>query len=279
MNRHFKGFGRGYIVWLCIFALLPMLIMLVLSFLDCEGLDFSDAKFSFIAFQQIASSSTLIAFGNSLLYALITTVACITLGYLIAFRIYRSHFKNKFLVVTLLILPMWSNILLRINALKSLLEEHNIFVSMLEQMGLVGTKGISLAGTPAAVIIGLIVTYLPFMVLTIYTALEKIDPSLEEAATDLGLTGFKKFWKVVFPLSFKGIVTGSIMVFLPCMSGFAIPEILGQGNIVLIGNVIDQAFRNMNYNAGSLLAIVILIFILGSIILVNKFDKDGETLI
>lgn len=279
MNRHFKLFGKIYTVWLFIFALLPMVIMLILTFLDCEGLDFSDAKFSLISFTQFSYSSTMIAFLNSIVYAFITTIVCIALGYLVAYRIFRSHFKNKFLVITLLILPMWSNILLRINALRSLLEEHNIFVSMMEQLGFTYVKGIAVAGTPAAVLIGLIVTYLPFMVLTIYTALEKIEPSLEEAAIDLGLTELKKFWKVVFPLSFKGIVTGSIMVFLPCLSGFAIPEILGQGNIVLIGNVIDQLFRNMNYNAGALLAIVILVFILGSIILVNKFDKDGETLI
>lgn len=279
MNKHFKVFGKAYRIWLFIFALLPMLIMLVLSFLDCEGIDFSDAKWSLISFKQFTYSSTMIAFANSILYAVITTSLCIVIGYIVAYRIFRSHFKNKFLVITLLILPMWSNILLRINALKSILEEHNIFTSMMEQLGFKNVNGINLAGTPFAVILGLVVTYLPFMILTIYTALEKIEPSLEEAALDLGLTETKKFWKVILPLSAKGIITGSIMVLLPCMSGFAIPEILGQGNIVLIGNVIDQLFKNMNYNAGSLLAILILIFILGSILLVFKFDKDGETLI
>ena len=173
---------------------------------------------------------------------------------------------------------MWSNILLRVNALKSVMEPHNIIVSLLNKMG-INILGPSLAGTPIAIIIGLIATYLPFMILTVYTALEKIEYSLEEAALDLGLTDFKKFWKVVFPLSFKGIVTGSIMVFLPCMSGFAIPEILGQGNIVLIGNVIDMLFRNMNYNVGALLSVVILALIIGAIAIVNKVDKEGDTLI
>jgi len=279
MNKHFKFFGKAYRIWLFIFALLPILIMLGLSFIDCEGIDFSDAKLSIISFEQFGYSSTVIAFLNSILYAVITTILCILIGYIVAYRIFRSKIKNKFLVITLLILPMWSNILLKINALKSILEPHNIFTSMLEQMGFKNVTGLDLAGTPFAVILGLVVTYLPFMILTIYTALEKIEPLLEEAALDLGLTETKKFWKVILPLSAKGIVTGSIMVLLPCMSGFAIPEILGQGNIVLIGNVIDQLFKNMNYNAGSLLAIVILIFILGSILLVFKFDKDGETLI
>jgi spermidine/putrescine transport system permease protein len=136
-----------------------------------------------------------------------------------------------------------------------------------------------IAGTPFAVILGLCATYLPLMILTIYSALEKVEKQYEEASLDLGLTPLVTFWKVILPLSSKGIVTGAIMVFLPCMSGFAIPEILGQGNVVLIGNVINDAFKNMNYNVGSLLAIVILIFILGAILIVNKVDKDGEGVI
>jgi len=284
MNKKFRPWGIGYIAWLVIFAIIPMLIMVALTIVDCEGVDFKNSSLSLISFDIFASSSegvsaTVIAFANSILYAIITCVCCIVLGYIIAYKIFRSHFKNKFLVITLLILPMWSNILLRIYALKSAMEEANIVISLLQSWGFENVHGILLAGRPIGVIIGLIVTYLPFMVLTIYTALEKVEYSLEEAALDLGLTEMKKFWKVVFPLSVKGIVTGSIMVFLPCISGFAIPEILGYGDIVLIGNIIDQLFRDMNYNSGALLAIVILFFILGSILLVNKFDKDGETLI
>ena len=278
MSRYFKKLGIPYLVWLFLLAIVPAIIMVVLSFLDCEGTDFSSASLTLVNFAQFGYSSTLIAFLNSLLYSSITTLICAVIGYIVAYAIFRSHFKNKFLILTLLILPMWSNILLRVNALKSVMEPHNIIVSLLNKME-INILGPSLAGTPIAIIIGLIATYLPFMILSIYTALEKIEYSLEEAALDLGLTDFKKFWKVVFPLSFKGIVTGSIMVFLPCMSGFAIPEILGQGNIVLIGNVIDMLFRNMNYNVGALLSVVILALIIGAIALVNKVDKEGDTLI
>ena len=125
----------------------------------------------------------------------------------------------------------------------------------------------------------MVFTYLPFMVMPIYTSLEKIDPLLHEAALDLGMTEFKKFWKVIVPLSLKGVVSGSIMVLLPCLSGFAIPKVLGDGNITLIGNIIEQSFMSMSYNQGSVLAIVILIIILGSILLVNKVDKEGSTLL
>ena len=107
----------------------------------------------------------------------------------------------------------------------------------------------------------------------------KVDKSIEEAALDLGLTETQKFFKVILPMSSKGIVTGSIMVFLPCLSGFAIPEILGRGNIVLIGNVIEASFKNMSYTIGSLLAVIILVVILLSIFIVSKIDKEGETLL
>jgi len=277
MNKYFKKLAIPYFVWLYVLAIIPFVIMVILSFVNNEGLDFSKAIFTLDNFGYLTTSSTVIAFMNSLFYAVIATLTCIVIGYMVAYAIFRSHFKNKFLVMTILILPMWSNMLLRIEALKNIMEPHNIITDILSKLGI--HVSLDIAGTPLAVIIGLISTYIPFMILSIYTALEKIDYSLEEAALDLGLTETKKFWKVIFPLSTKGIVSGSIMVFLPCMSGFAIPEILGQGNILLIGNVIDQHFRNMNYNLGSLLAVVILIIILGAIFLVSKFDKEGETLL
>lgn len=277
MNKYFKKLAIPYFVWLYVLAIIPFVIMVILSFVNNEGLNFSKAIFTLDNFGYLTTSSTVIAFMNSLFYAVIATLTCIVIGYMVAYAIFRSHFKNKFLVMTILILPMWSNMLLRIVALKNIMEPHNSITDILSKLGI--HVSLDIAGTPLAVIIGLISTYIPFMILSIYTALEKIDYSLEEAALDLGLTETKKFWKVIFPLSTKGIVSGSIMVFLPCMSGFAIPEILGQGNILLIGNVIDQHFRNMNYNLGSLLAVVILIIILGAIFLVSKFDKEGETLL
>ena len=169
---------------------------------------------------------------------------------------------------------MWTNILLRVNALASVFKPNNILTSI---FGI--SEGWNIIGTDLAIYLGMVFTYLPFMVMPIYTSLEKIDPLLHEAALDLGMTEFKKFWKVIVPLSLKGVVSGSIMVLLPCLSGFAIPKVLGDGNITLIGNIIEQSFMSMNYNQGSVLAIVILIIILGSILLVSKVDKEGTTLL
>lgn len=277
MNNKFKKLATPYLVWLYVLAVFPAIFMFCLMFLDMEGIDTDNIAFTFSNFKQLGEPSTLIALINSLKFSVISTIICIILGYITAFYLYKSHIKNKFLILTILILPMWSNLLLRTQALANIMEPNNIFTSIFNITVSDNTK--SIAGGDFAVIIGLVFTYLPFMILPIYTALEKIDPMLEEASLDLGLSGFKTFFKVILPLSLKGIITGSVMVFLPCMSGFAIPEILGKGNIVMIGNIIEQFFKNMNYNIGSLLAVIILILILASIALVNKFDKDGETIL
>ena len=282
MNKKFAKLSTPYLYWLYILALFPALFMFLLMFLDIpEGLDISGGiKFTLENFKQLAEPSTLIAFRNSFLYAGISTILSILFGYLVAFRLFRSKFKNKFLILVILILPMWTNILLRTESLAGFLTaDGNIVLSLIEKI--FGSKPgwAEIIGTPAAVIFGLFVTYVPFMVMPIFNSLEKIDKSVEEAALDLGLTESQKFFKVILPMSSKGIITGSIMVFLPCLSGFAIPEILGRGNIVLIGNVIEASFKNMSYTIGSLLAVIILIVILLGIFIVSKIDKEGETLL
>jgi spermidine/putrescine transport system permease protein len=282
MNKKFAKLSTPYLYWLYILALFPALFMFLLMFLDIpEGLDISGGiKFTLENFKQLAEPSTLIAFRNSFIYAGISTILSILFGYLVAFRLFRSKFKNKFLILVILILPMWTNILLRTESLAGFLTaDGNIVLSLIEKI--FGSKPgwAEIIGTPAAVIFGLFVTYVPFMVMPIFNSLEKIDKSIEEAALDLGLTESQKFFKVILPMSSKGIVTGSIMVFLPCLSGFAIPEILGRGNIVLIGNVIEASFKNMSYTIGSLLAVIILIVILLGIFIVSKIDKEGETLL
>ena len=277
MNKEFKILAKPYIVWLFLLAILPIFVMIMLSFMFSEGLTFEDSFFTFNQFTLLGESSTLEAFRNSVVFASLTTLISFVLGYFVAYNVFKSKFRNKFLILTLFILPMWSNLLLRTEALGNLMENNNILSDLLAGIGI--TLSIGIKGTPLAVIIGLVFTYLPFMILPIYTALEKIDYSLEEAALDLGLTNIQKFWKVIFPLSLKGVATGSILVFLPSMSGFAIPEILGSGNILLIGNVIEQSFKIMDYNLGSLLAIVILFFILGALYIISKVDKEGETLL
>ena len=272
-SHHLHRLAKPYLYWLYIFACFPLCIMFVLMFLDTEGIRLEGMSFTLANFNTLIQKSTIVAFFNSIKYSVLTTIICIFFGYLIAYSLYKSKIKNKYLILLLLILPMWTNVLLRINALASVFKENNILTDIL------GFGGVNIIGTDLAIILGMVFTYLPFIVLPIYTSLEKIDPSLHEAAMDLGVTEFTEFWKVTVPLSLRGVVSGSIMVLLPCLSGFAIPKILGEGNILLIGNIIEQSFINMSYNIGSVLAIVVLIIILGAILLVNKFDKEGETLL
>lgn len=272
-NHHLDRLAKPYLYWLYIFACFPMIIMFCLMFVDTEGIKINGMQLTFNNFSILSSKSVLIAFGNSLKFSIITTLLCIFFGYLLAYSLYKSKIKNKYMILLLLILPMWTNVLLRINALASIFKPENIITDMLN------IKGLNLIGTSWAIIFGMVFTYLPFIILPIYTSLEKIDPFLEEAALDLGVTNFTKFWKVIVPMSLKGVVSGSMMVLLPCLSGFAIPKILGSGNYLLIGNIIEQSFINMSYNQGAVLAVLLLVIILSSIILINKVDKEGETLI
>ncbi len=272
-THHLDRLSKPYFWWLYIFACFPVLIMVFLMFVDTEGIRLDEMEFTMYNFTLLSNQSVLIAFYNSLKYSLLTTLLCIFFGYLLAYTLFKSNLKNKYLILLLLILPMWTNILLRITALANIFKPNNILTDLL------GIPGLNIIGTDWAILLGMVFTYLPFIVLPIYTSLEKIDPSLEEAANDLGVTDFTKFWKVIVPLSLKGVFSGSLMVFLPCLSGFAIPKVLGEGKILLIGNIIEQNFINMSYNYGAVLAVLILIIILGAIAVINKIDKEGEMLL
>ncbi|OAN20195.1 ABC transporter permease [Acholeplasma laidlawii] len=279
MKKPFSRLSTPYIVWLFILALIPIVVMLFLSVTTTQGLSLDGLTFNSSFYQSFFERSITTAFFNSIYYAILTTVISLLLGYLVAYTVFRSKFKNKFLVLAIFILPMWSNLLLRTESLGNLMNENNLITNILSKLLNTNVSFPVIKGSGLAVVIGLVLTYLPFMILPIYTALEKIDYSLEEAALDLGLTDLQKFMKVVLPLSLKGVATGSILVFLPAMSGFAIPEILGSGNILLIGNIIEQSFRYMDYNLGSLLSIMVLLIIFLGIFVVAKVDKEGEMLL
>lgn len=277
MDKTFKVLAIPYQIWLYILVFIPLLAMVGIALSNYDSsVDLNQINVSLFHWNILAQRQNLIAFRNSVVFASLTTVIAFVLGYFVAYHIFQSKFKNKFIILTIVILPMWSNLILRVEALTNIMSENNILKSIFgfSPFG-------NIAGTPLAILIGLVFTYLPFMILPVYTALEKIDYALQEAALDLGLTPFKKFWKVIFPLSIKGVVTGSIMVFLPTLSGFAIPKFLGKGRFLFIGNIIENKLLSSTifYNHGSLLAVVILIFILGSILLLTRFDKEGETLL
>ena len=270
--KHFKYLSIPYIIWLVILVVLPLLAMLFLSLTESDGFDFSTIKFSFSNWASLFNTAYLSAFWNSIKIAGISTIICILIGYPISYIISTSKLKNKIALIMILILPMRSNQLLRIIAWEKIFYP----TSIINSLGI----SLDLIGTDFAVIFATVTIYLPFMILPTFTVLEKLDKSYVEASYDLGVSRIGTFFKVTLPMSSKGIMSGIIMVFLPASTGFAITERLGGGKIIMIGNIIENFFkRSFNYNMGSMVSLVVILVIMGAIVLLSKFDKEGETLI
>ncbi len=271
-------YSRPYMVWLLALVVLPLIMMLFLTFFKTEALMFDSWAVTLVNWKTLfIDPAVRVALWNSLLYATLATIIALVIGYPMAYILTRSSFSNKLVILVLTIIPMWSNSLLRSYALANLLGEDSIVNDLLSNYGMSFVWNIK--GSGLAITIGLVLTYLPFMILPIYTVLDKMEPSLLEASMDLGASPMRTFRKVTFPMSLKGVATGVIMVFLPSFSGFAIPKILGNGGVVFIGTLIDSSFLNRSYNFGSVLSLVIILIIFGSMFIVNKVDKEGETLL
>ncbi len=222
----------------------------------------------------IANGEHAKALGLSLLLAFASTVICLLLAFPLGLALKDSKLGKKGFMVFVFILPMWMNFLLRTMAWQVLLEKNGIINGMLASIGL---PALNIINTPAAVILGMVYDYLPFMILPIYNALIKIDNNLIEAAYDLGASKSLVFRKVIVPLSVPGIGSGVTMVFVPSLTTFAISNMLGGGKVNLIGNIIEQEFTaSSNWNLGSGLSLVMMIFIVISMAFIEKFDRNGE---
>lgn len=265
-----------YLIWMSIFVGIPLLMLVFLSFMNTDGFTLFGGTFTFENWIDLFAISNLKILLRTFKFAIIATAVSFLIGYPMAYIVARSKFANKFIILILSVIPMWANSLLRTRAIANLLGQSSLLNDLLSRIGLSFTWNIY--GSDTSVIVGLVMTFLPFMILPIYTVIEKIDESLLEASMDLGANRFKTFFKVTFPLSMKGVVTGVIMVFLPCFSGFVVQDILGRGNAMVIGKQIADTYRN-NLNFVAVLSLVILILIFGSMLMVNKFDKEGETLL
>lgn len=252
--KKFKSLALPYLIWLIFLAVLPLVLMVVLTFLKTNGMDFSNAKASLDAYRRLADPSVWKAIWNSLYVAFFTVLFCVLLGYPTAYFISFSNLKHKTMLLLLLILPMWSNSMLRI-------------VSWLRLFSTDGLAALNLLGSNSAVIFVNVTTYLPFMIFPIYTVLEKMDRSLIEASKDLGVTPVRTFFKVTLPLSKEGISSGVTMVFLPSATGFAISQTIGQGKVRLIGNLIEGVFEKNDFNFGSLLSVVMSIIVVAVVAL------------
>lgn len=268
MNNKKRFLAFPYALWMAAFIIIPLLIVLYYGFTDRAG------AFTIENIKEIADPLHLKALGLSLGLSLISTIICLLLAYPLAMILRNSKVKNSSFIVFIFILPMWMNFLLRTMAWQTLLERNGVLNSILQFLHLPKTE---LMNTPTAIVIGMVYNFLPFMVLPIYNTLVKIDNNVINAARDLGANSWQTLIKIIFPLSLPGVVSGITMVFVPSLTTFAISDILGGSKILLIGNVIEQEFQyNNNWNVGSGLSLVLMVFIIISMAFIAKYDRDME---
>lgn len=269
MNKLRRQLLAGpYLVWIIGFIILPLLMILYYAFFDENG------SFTLEYLNHIASPINMHAMLLSLELGVAATVICLVLAYPLAMILNNLQIKNQSLVVFIFMLPMWMNFLLRILAWKLLLNKNGVLNTVLLSLGL---EPVMILNTPAAVVFGMVYEYLPFMILPIYNSMARIKKDYIEAAHDLGAKDLTIFFKIIIPLTLSGIISGIVMVFVPALTSFAVSELLGGGKVLLIGNVIEESFmQGMQWNAGSSLSLVLMIFVMVSMTIMNIFDKDGE---
>ena len=256
-----------YTVWSVLFIVIPLVMVVYYTFTDGSG------AFTFDNINKLAEREYLSIFARSVAYAFLATIVCLLIAFPLAYFISQSKPRTQKLAIMLIMLPMWTNLVIRTYSLGNLIEDTGVINTA---FGLLDDP-IHMINTPFAVILGMVYNYLPFMVLPIYTVISKLDKNVIEASQDLGCNKFKVIMKVILPLSKSGIVSGITMVFVPAISTFYISKKLGGTDNRLIGEVIEDSFLNSeNWNFGSAISFILMIIIMFSIAVINKFSDDEE---
>lgn len=274
MKDRTKYFAFPYIFWIIIFIVFPSLLVLLYALTTRDSQGLTTINFTLDNFRKFFEPLYLSILWDSIVLAAISTTICLFLGYPAAYIIANSSPAKRNTLLFICILPMWMNMLLRTYAWMTILGNNGIINNLLSSIGL---PTVNLLYTKGATVMGMVYNFIPFMILPIYTALSKMDTSLLEAANDLGATKFLVFRKIIFPLSVPGVISGVIMVFMPAVSTFIIPQLLGGNKDMMIGNLIEKLFiLNGDWNFGSAISIIMLIIILIAMSIMNKFDVDKE---
>ena len=255
-----------YIVWMAVFVVVPLLLIVVYAFTNYDG-KFTTENFTNIdVFLQVC--------GNSLYLAAVATGICLLIAYPFAYFLAQTGPAVRKVAMLFIMLPMWMNFLLRTYAWMSILENHGFLNQLLE---LVGLPPLHIINTDAAVILGMVYNFLPFMILPIFSVIEKLDRRYIEAAQDLGAGKVQVFRRVIFPLSVPGVISGVMMVFIPSISTFAISKLLGGGMSFLLGDLIEMQFLGSAYNPhlGSAISLMMLLLVIIAMLIMNRFG-DGE---
>ena len=291
------NWGRRLVIglpfgWLLLFFALPFLIVLKISISEMETVRFKDL-FSYADGVLLLAIKTgnylfitedplyLSAYLGSIKYAAITTIGCLFIGYPFAYFMARSRRALQPVLLMLVMLPFWTSFLLRVYAWKGLLGEQGWVTELIAALGidrlllaagLIPALG-KLMNTPFSLVLGMVYAYLPFMILPLYANLSKLDLRLLEAAANLGATPWVAFWKVTVPLSQAGIIAGSMLVLIPCIGEFVIPELLGGPQTLMIGRVLwDEFFSNNDWPMASAVAVVMILLIIVPLALFNKYQ-------
>ena len=270
-NRSFfeRVAAAPYVAWSAMFIIGPLIFVLFFALTDAQG------NFTFDNLLALPSYSH--TFGISLGFSLIATTVCLLIGYPLAYCMSRMSERARSILTILLMLPMWISLLIRTYSLMALLDNGGLVSTFLTKLGF---EKLTFIGTDGAVILGMIYDFLPYMVLPIYTSLTKLDSRYIEAASDLGCNSIQTLFKVILPLTTPGIVSGVTMVFVPSISTFYISQKLGGGSFDLLGDTIERQFQNaITYHTGAAISLVMMILILLSLAIMNKFSDNEEEII
>ncbi len=271
--KRFRSMTYPYIAWIIAIIVVPMLLIVLYAF-TTSGNSVLTFQFTFENFARFVTDKVFMdVLLRSLYIALITTLICVALGYPIAYVIAQRGGRRNTILILLITMPTWVNMLVRTYAWVGILQDNGILNSLLS---LLHIGPFPFMYTDFAVVLGMVYNFLPFMILEIHTSLSKMDPSFLEAASDLGANRAQAFRRVTLPLSIPGIISGITLVFLPAVSSFFIPKLLGGGQYVLIGNVIESQFLTSgNWSFGSALSLIMVIIIMISMYLTRKIDRNG----
>ena len=270
--RQFRNMIYPYVGWLLVMVVVPMFMILLYAF-TTAGNEVTTFRFTLDNFSRFLTDKVFIdVLKRSMIIAIVTTVICVLLGYPIAYAIAKGNEKSGFFWVMLITLPTWINMLVRTYAWVGILQDDGLLNSIL---GIFGIGPFHMIHTTFAVVLGMVYNFIPFMILQIHSSLAKMDRSLIEAANDLGANPVQSFLKVTLPLSLPGVLSGITLVFLPAVSSFFIPKLLGGGQYVLVGNVIETQFLTSgDWNFGAAISLIMAVIIMISMWLTRKVDTD-----
>lgn len=259
-------------LWLMFFVAVPLLYVFAMSFCSLDGSYNMVFQFTTANYARLADPNYVQIYVGSVVVALLTTVICIALGYPFSFLIARTKWKHRALLYMMVIIPFWTNSLIRIYGWRTFLGINGWLNHMLLALHITGAP-VEFLFNRSATVLGMVYCLFPFMVLPLYTAIEKLDSDLLEASSDLGARSPTTFRKVIFPLTMSGIFSGSIMVFIPCLGYFFVSDILGGGNSDVIGNLIERQFQSgNNWPLGAALSIILILI---TLLLVKIYQKLG----